>query len=98
MFVRKRTYRTKKDHARGVCYQLVESYREDGKVKQRVICNLKGHPSLEARLADVKAGAARWEERIACGDLRSGTSEAMYRRLLMLIRRIEMIRARVSKR
>lgn len=47
--------------------QLVESYREDGKPRQRVIAHLGQYPSLEAaledlphRIADYRSRAAAW--------------------------------------
>lgn len=39
MFIRKREYKDKRGRTNG-SYQVIESYREGGKVKQRTICNL----------------------------------------------------------
>jgi hypothetical protein len=50
--------RTKKQGAR-TYYQLVESYREDGKVRQRMLAHLGHYPSLEAAIEGYSAAAAR---------------------------------------
>ena len=54
MFIRKRYYNTKRkgrgDPPAGCSYQVIESYRENGKVKQRVICNLGSYSTIESAL------------------------------------------------
>jgi hypothetical protein len=44
MFIRKRQGRTRPS------YQLLESYREDGKIKQRVVYSLRGHATVKEAL------------------------------------------------
>lgn len=50
MFIRKRTRYSKQKGYETESYQVVESYREGGKVKQRVIINLGKHPTCTAAL------------------------------------------------
>lgn len=45
-FIRCRIYKTK-DHDRRKSYQLVETFRENGKVKQRVVANLAHCATVE---------------------------------------------------
>ena len=66
-FIRKRTSPTGR---RTPSYQLIETYREDGKVKQRVLVNLGWFPTVEEALddcrnslADAERGLARREQR-----------------------------------
>jgi len=44
MWIRKRISQTKRQTP---SYQLLESYRDDGKTKHRVICNLGKWPTIE---------------------------------------------------
>ena len=48
MFIRKREYESKRGPT--ASYQVIESYREGGKVKQRTICNLMYLPTPAAAL------------------------------------------------
>lgn len=63
MFVRQRRYKDKK--GRTITYlQLVESYREDGKVKQRVIGSFTGFESLEQAYQAYKRIEANWPKEL----------------------------------
>lgn len=53
MFIRKRE-RISTTGKINTTYQLLETYREAGKVKQRVICNLMGHATPEEALEYAK--------------------------------------------
>lgn len=51
---------------KGTYYQLVENYREDGRVRQRVLCHLGRNPTLEAAIEERErylAWAQRGEQR-----------------------------------
>ena len=52
MWIRKRTYGTK--YGLSTHYHVVESYRENGKVRQRYICNLGEHPTAEDALSEAE--------------------------------------------
>lgn len=60
MFIRKRTTKTK-GHGATVHYQVLESYRDNGKVKQRVLCNLGNHSTCEARLEELQVSLSQTE-------------------------------------
>jgi hypothetical protein len=49
MFIRKRLTFTKRN-GEGYSYQLIETYREGGKIKQRVLYNLARCPTIEAAI------------------------------------------------
>jgi hypothetical protein len=49
MFIRKRLTSTKRN-GEGYSYQLIETYREGGKIKQRVLYNLARCPTIEAAI------------------------------------------------
>ncbi len=57
-FVRKRTYRTKK-HGVRESYRVIETYREAGKIRQRVICNLGHYATPELALEREKKSVER---------------------------------------
>ena len=54
MFIRKRTYYSKRYGRETASYQVIQTYREGGKVKQRVIYNLGPNPSLNDVLKEAK--------------------------------------------
>lgn len=56
-FIRRRQYARRLADADGVSYQLVESYRADGKVRQRILANLGTYPTVAEALGAVLAHA-----------------------------------------
>jgi hypothetical protein len=62
-FIRKRLTETK----RGLTahYQVLETYRQDGKVSQRVLCNLRGFSKPEEALIDAQRKKKWLEDNIA---------------------------------
>jgi len=54
LFIRKRTYNSKR-YGVTESYQVIETYRENGKVKQRVICNLGKFSTPEAALEQAES-------------------------------------------
>lgn len=60
MFVRKRVNIDKKGKA-WESYQVIETYRENGKVKQRYICNLRWYSTPEDALANARERLQRAE-------------------------------------
>ncbi len=66
MFIRKRTYQSKR-HGFTESYQVIETYREGGKVKQRYICNLGSSPTPEAALERTRQEMKREYERLKYG-------------------------------
>lgn len=56
MFIRKR-----RSSARADSYQVVETYRENGRVRQRVLANLGPHSTIEEALAAFRGEAAQYE-------------------------------------
>ena len=50
--------------ARGSSHQLMETYREGGKVKQRVLANLGRHPTLEEALLNARERVVELERRL----------------------------------
>ena len=58
-FIRKRISPTSR---RTPSYQLVESYRENGKVRQRVLANLGPWPTLDEALEHASIGLGRAHE------------------------------------
>jgi len=48
MFIRKR------QSSKRPSYQIIQTYREDGKVKQRVVANLRNDPTLEDAIDTAK--------------------------------------------
>ncbi len=60
-FVRCRTAQTK-HHGETKSHQLIETYRENGRVKQRVLANLGDHPTVEEAL-DHTRKAVDWTRR-----------------------------------
>jgi hypothetical protein len=56
MFIRKR-----RSSARADSYQMVETYRENGRVRQRVLANLGPHSTIEGALAAFTREAAQYE-------------------------------------
>jgi len=59
LFIRKRLSSRSKRGRPGFSHQVLESYRHDGKIKHRVICNLGPHATpeeaLEACVAELEA-------------------------------------------
>ncbi len=60
MFIRKRTYKTK--YGISESYQAIETYRENGKVKQKILANLGRFPTPERALEDAKLYLRKSEE------------------------------------
>jgi hypothetical protein len=56
MFIRKR-----RSSAQADSYQVIETYRENGGVRQRVLANLGPHPTIEEALATFGQEAAALE-------------------------------------
>jgi hypothetical protein len=58
-FIRKRISQTKR---RTPSYQLIETYREGGKVKQRIIENLGPYPTIAEAIRGEQEMVKFWEE------------------------------------
>jgi hypothetical protein len=68
-FVRKRMYREGNRTAQR--YQLVATYREGGKVRQRV-ASLSHHPTVEEALHAFRESVACWEAALAKNEVAQG--------------------------
>ena len=53
-------------------YQVVETYRDGGKVKLRVLANLGRHTTVEAALDEARQLVARGEQALACNEAATG--------------------------
>ena len=62
MFIRKRISKTK--HGTRESYQAIETYRENGKVKQKILANLGRFPTPEQALEQVKVWFRTSEKRL----------------------------------
>ena len=60
MFIRKRISKNKRGFTES--YQLIETYREEGKVKQRIVCNLGRDATPEAALETAHQWMSKYEE------------------------------------
>ena len=109
-FIRKRISPTGR---RTPSYQVIETYREGGKVKQRVLANLGRFPTVEEALdhcrnslADAERGLARREQRGPRGGGRYALSHRKtldwYRRWIEReqehLRRLEAVVSETSRR
>jgi hypothetical protein len=56
MFIRKRH-----SSIRTASYQVIETYRENGRVRQRLLANLGPHPTIEEALTAFRQQAAQLE-------------------------------------
>src|SRR4051794_4765009 len=60
MFIRTKQ-RRRADGTTRLDYQVVENYRDGGRVRQRVLLHLQQYPTLEAAAAEWPAELAAWE-------------------------------------
>jgi hypothetical protein len=66
-FIRKRHSSNHRLYGDIYSYQLIETYRENGKVKQRVICNLHGCETVEQALEIAKEHLEDYRKTVARG-------------------------------
>ena len=77
-------YVRQKKNSYGPCYQLVESYRDGWKVRQRVIAHPGRYPTVEEYLAGTRGEIERLRDRAAserdkAESIKQGTPERMRR-------------------
>src|SRR4051794_24808917 len=71
MFIRKR------QSMRSASYQVIETFRENGKVRQRVLANLGRYPTVEEAIHPIRLNLAKLKRSIACNTERN---ERLYQR------------------
>jgi hypothetical protein len=78
MFIRKRISKNKySKEGFSESYQLIETYREEGKVKQRVICNLGRDATPEAALERARYWL-KWYEDGLSNPLKAGYNKGRF--------------------
>jgi hypothetical protein len=69
MFIRKR------QSSRRPSYQIIQTYREDGKVKQRVIANLRNDSTLQEAIDTAQAKVTQFEQALIRIQQRKDTNQ-----------------------
>ena len=93
----------------GLSYQAIETFRRDGKVKQRVLANLGHYPTVEEALEATRHSVGLWESIVYRADLpgrkfhrTSPNTKARYEKRLekerLKLERLEVVVSELSRR